>query len=197
MKKQCSTAVFGKATKSTWLWQGCHEFCNVAPGPTKPIPHGSTQPRVVPLLSFIERIEVSTGKDVVAMAGSPPDNKQKDKLKNAQEHCFGFKALGSGGITREGYSPLGPGTRNRSCKEWLKFSWKTRPKPTGTKIHCVNFNFIVFFSSISEKLAEYNLGEEIGQGGFGCVFSGTRKFDNLPVSNSWTTYSGFVGIQQR
>jgi len=81
------------------------------------IPHGSTQPRVVPLLSFIERIEVSTGKDVVAMAGSPPDNKQKDKLKNAQEHCFGFKALGSGGITREGYSPLGPGTRNRSCKE--------------------------------------------------------------------------------
>ncbi|XP_067031340.1 uncharacterized protein [Acropora muricata] len=32
------------------------------------------------------------------------------------------------------------------------------------------------------KLAEYNLGEEIGQGGFGCVFSGTRKVDNLPVA---------------
>ena len=41
----------------------------------------------------------------------------------------------------------------------------------------------MFFSLISEKLAEYNLGEEIGQGGFGCVFSGTRKVDNLPVSN--------------
>ena len=65
----------------------------------------------------------------------------------------------------------------------IKFSWEARPKPTGTKLHCVNFNFIVFFSLISEKLAEYNLGEEIGQGGFGCVFSGTRKVDNLPVSN--------------
>ena len=41
----------------------------------------------------------------------------------------------------------------------------------------------MFYSLISEKLAEYNLDEEIGQGGFGCVFSGTRKIDNLPVSN--------------
>ena len=41
----------------------------------------------------------------------------------------------------------------------------------------------MFFSLTSEKLAEYNLGEEIGQGGFGWVFSGTRKVDNLPVSN--------------
>ena len=40
----------------------------------------------------------------------------------------------------------------------------------------------MFFSFTSEKLAEYNLGEEIGQGGFGWVFSGTRKVDNLPVS---------------
>ena len=40
----------------------------------------------------------------------------------------------------------------------------------------------MFFSLTSEKLAAYNLGEEIGQGGFGCVFSGTRKVDNLPVS---------------
>ena len=41
---------------------------------------------------------------------------------------------------------------------------------------------IVFFSLTSEKLSAYNLGEEIGQGGFGSVFSGTRKVDNLPVS---------------
>ena len=40
----------------------------------------------------------------------------------------------------------------------------------------------MFFSLTLEKLAAYNLGEEIGQGGFGCVFGGTRKVDNLPVS---------------
>ena len=40
----------------------------------------------------------------------------------------------------------------------------------------------MFFSLTSDKLAAYNLGEEIGQGGFGCVFSGTRKIDNFPVS---------------
>ncbi|XP_044163417.1 CBL-interacting protein kinase 15-like [Acropora millepora] len=39
-----------------------------------------------------------------------------------------------------------------------------------------------FTKKLCQKLAEYNLGEEIGQGGFGCVFSGTRKVDNLPVA---------------
>ncbi|XP_015761962.1 PREDICTED: uncharacterized protein LOC107341055 [Acropora digitifera] len=39
-----------------------------------------------------------------------------------------------------------------------------------------------FTKKLCQKLAEYNLGEAIGQGGFGCVFSGTRKVDNLPVA---------------
>ena len=40
----------------------------------------STQPKVVPLLYFIERIEVSVEKDVVAMTRGATDKKQKDKL---------------------------------------------------------------------------------------------------------------------
>ena len=58
----------------------------VTAAPTRPGPHESTQPRVVPLLClFNERIEVSAGKDVVAMASGSPDKKQKDKLTKSTD----------------------------------------------------------------------------------------------------------------